>query len=215
MNEIINYSLNGGGQNQSCDRLAKFVDRFGSRIAGFQNLENSLDYLLVKLKEDGLDNVHGEEVAVTHWVRNEEYAHMLRPRENDIAMGLGNSVGTPSEGVTTNAIVVSSFDELSDNVKGKIVIYNEPYEGYNMTVAYRGRGASRASRYNAVATLIRSMGPFSIYSPHTGSHGYEDGVVKIHMYQLLASRLKMPKCLLACNKEKKQFKYKCTWARRT
>ena len=178
--KIIDYSLNGKGQNESYNRLAEFVDRFGSRISGSQNLENSLDYILAKLKEEGLENVHGEEVNVTHWVRNEEYARMLLPREHDIAiMGLGNSVGTPPEGITADAIVVSSFDELSDKVKGKIVIYNEPYTGYSTTVAYRGSGASRASRYGAVATLIRSVGGFSIYSPHTGTQGYEDGVVKI------------------------------------
>ena len=178
--KIIDYSVNGSGQNQSYDRLAEFTDRFGARISGSQNLENAIDYMLEKLKEDGLENVHGEEVNVTHWVRNQEYAHMLLPREyNFTILGLGKSVGTPPEGITADAIVVSSFDELSDKVEGKIVIYNQPYKGYGDTAIYRVLGANRASQFGAVATLIRTVAPFSIYSPHTGVQEYEDAKVKI------------------------------------
>lgn len=178
--KIIDYSLNGSGQNQSYNRLAEFTDKFGARISGSQNLENAIDYMLEKLTDDGLENVHGEEVNVTHWVRNQEYARLLFPREyNFTILGLGKSVGTPPEGITADAIVVSSFDELSDRVKGKIVIYNEPYNGYGVTAIYRVLGANRASQYGAVATLIRTVGPFSIYSPHTGVQEYEDAEVKI------------------------------------
>ena len=178
--KIIDYSVNGSGQNQSYDRLAEFTDEFGARISGSQNLENAIDYMLEKLKKDGLENVHGEEVNVTHWVRNQEYAYMLLPRAyNFTILGLGKSVSTPPEGITADAIVVSSFDELSDKVKGKIVIYNQPYISYAETATYRVLGANRASQFGAVATLIRTVAPFSIYSPHTGVQEYEDAKVKI------------------------------------
>lgn len=32
--EIVNYSLSGPGQNQSYNRLAAFTDAFGSRLSG-------------------------------------------------------------------------------------------------------------------------------------------------------------------------------------
>ena len=32
--KIVDYVMNGPGQNQSYDRLAKFTDAFGSRLAG-------------------------------------------------------------------------------------------------------------------------------------------------------------------------------------
>ena len=32
--QIVNFSLNGPGQNQSYDRLAAFTDAFGSRLSG-------------------------------------------------------------------------------------------------------------------------------------------------------------------------------------
>ncbi|KAK3699086.1 hypothetical protein QZH41_000609 [Actinostola sp. cb2023] len=68
-NEIIKFITNGAAKHQAYNRLAKFTDTFGSRIAGSQNLENAIDYMLNELKNDGLENVHGEQVKVVHWVR--------------------------------------------------------------------------------------------------------------------------------------------------
>lgn len=62
---------------------------------------------------------------------------------------------------------------------GKIVVYNQKFISYGKSVIYRGRGAVEAAKLGAVATLIRSVTPFSIYSPHTGMMSYEDGVRKI------------------------------------
>jgi hypothetical protein len=45
------------------------------------------------------------------------------------------------------------------------VVYNEPYISYEKTVKYRGYGAIEAAKLGAVATLIRSVTPFSIDSP--------------------------------------------------
>ena len=40
-------------------------------------------------------------------------------------------------------------------VKGKIVVFAQKWAGYGATVAYRGKGASVASKRGAIATLIR------------------------------------------------------------
>lgn len=60
---------NGPLKNMTYNKLAKFVDDFGSRLSGTQNLENAIDFLLNELKEAKLDNVHGENVTVPHWIR--------------------------------------------------------------------------------------------------------------------------------------------------
>lgn len=59
------YFFQGGTYKE----LAKFVDTFGARTSGTENLENSIDYALDLMKQYGLENVHGEEVQVPHWVR--------------------------------------------------------------------------------------------------------------------------------------------------
>ena len=111
--KIIDYLTKGPGKHQVYERLATFVDTFGSRIAGSANLEHAIDYMLGELKKDGLDNVHGEEVNVTHWVRGKESAQMIMPRSHNIALlGLGGSVSTPKDGITAEVLVVTSFDEL-------------------------------------------------------------------------------------------------------
>lgn len=182
--QIIAFSTTGQGANQSYNRLATFVDKFGNRVSGSQNLEDSIDYMLDVLQKDGLDNVHGEKVNVTKWVRNKEYARLIQPREYDIAItGLGGSVGTNGE-LMADAIVVRSFNDLQaqakiDNIRGKIVVYNQDFVSYPDTAMYRVIGADRASKYGAVATLIRSVTPQSIYTPHTGIQEYSGDVKKI------------------------------------
>ena len=61
--------------------------------------------------------------------------------------------------------MVESFEELKKRQKeaiGKIVVYNQPFVSYGETVQYREFGASKAAEVGAVATLIRSITPFSI-----------------------------------------------------
>lgn len=68
-------------------------------------------------------------------------------------------------GITAEVLVVSSFDELykrTEEAKGKIVVYNQPYISYGETVRYRAQGAVEAAKAGAVASLIRSITPFSI-----------------------------------------------------
>jgi carboxypeptidase Q len=95
---------------------------------------------------------------------------------------LGGSIGTPKKGIRGEVFVVNSFDELANNAvkaKGKIVLFNVPFTSYGETVQYRYGGASAAAQAGAVASLVRSIGPFSLNTPHTGGMRYEDGVKKI------------------------------------
>lgn len=62
---------------------------------------------------------------------------------------------------------------------GKIVVYNPPWISYGETVQYRASGATRAAKVGAVASLIRTVGPFSIDSPHTGHQYYGNASAKI------------------------------------
>lgn len=165
------------------DRMAYLCDTFGHRISGSEALEKSLDWIVTELRKDGFDNVHTEEVTVPHWVRGEERCAMLEPRKADVPMlGLGGSIATPKGGITAEVFVVHSFEELAENkskAKGKIVLFNVPFTSYGKTVAYRSQGAIKAAEAGAIASLIRSVGPFSIRSPHTGMMRYNDTIPKI------------------------------------
>lgn len=164
-------------------RLAHLTDHIGNRLSGSQNLERAIEWAISEMKRDGLDNVRVEKVMVPHWVRGEESLEMLAPVPRKLEMlGLGNSVGTSAEGITAEAVVVRSFEELDrlgEQVRGKIVVYNAPYVNYGATVEYRWAGASRAARYGAVAALVRSITPVSLQTPHTGAMGYDADQPKI------------------------------------
>ena len=164
-------------------RLSYLTDRIGNRLSGSEGLERAIAWALDEMRRDGLENVRGEKVMVPHWVRGEESLELTSPVSRRLPMlGLGNSVGTPPAGVTAEALVVRSFDELdarAAEAKGKIVVYNVPFTTYGATVQYRGNGASRAARHGAMAALVRSVTPVSLQSPHTGAMNYAEDQPKI------------------------------------
>ena len=164
-------------------RTAELTDRFGHRFSGSPSLERAIDWILAEMRRDGLENVHGERVMVPRWVRGEEGAWLVSPREVELPMlGLGGSVATPPQGITAEVLIVSSFDELErrrDEARGRIVLYDVPFTSYGETVRYRMDGAVAAARAGAVASLIRSVGPFSMNTPHTGMMSYQEGVPRI------------------------------------
>ena len=135
------------------------------------------------MKKDGLDNVRADPVKVPHWVRGQESVEITSPHRSALAMlGLGNSVGTPADGIEAEVLVVRSFAELDAagaGVKGKIVLFNVPFTTYGETVQYRGAGPSRAAALGAVAMLIRAVGPPGLRTPHTGALRYADGAPQI------------------------------------
>ncbi|BES88693.1 plasma glutamate [Nesidiocoris tenuis] len=183
VDEIVNAVVNGSHSKEVWQELADFTDDFGNRIAGSENLENAIDYMVKRSQWHNVD-VHTEPVSVPHWVRGEESATMLLPRVKKLSLlGLGGSIGTRlPDGITAEVIVVEDFDELkrrASEAKGKIVVFAEKWISYGTTVSYRSKAASSASKVGAVASLIRSISPFSLNNPHTGWQSYESGVTKI------------------------------------
>ena len=165
------------------ERLALLGDTFGHRLSGSEGLENAITWALAEMKKDGLDNVRADPVKVPHWVRGQESLEITSPHRSALTMlGLGNSVGTPAEGIEAELLVVRTFAELDAagaSVRGKIVLFNVPFTTYGETVQYRAAGPSRAAGLGAIAALVRSVGPAGLRTPHTGSLRYAEGVPQI------------------------------------
>ncbi len=178
--KIISKSLT---DSTAYNRLGYMCDTFGPRLSGSKNLENAINWILKEMKSDGFENVRGEKVSVPTWIRGKESATLLSPFKKELSMlGLGGSIATPRGGLKAEVIVVNDWDELesrSNEVPGKIVLFNAPFTSYGETVAYRYSGASAAAKHGAVASLIRSIGPWSMNTPHTGVMAYDDDVQKI------------------------------------
>ncbi len=179
--KIIDAAL---ADNGAWDKLSWLCDRIGNRISSSENYRKAVAWAAAEMKKDGLVNVVTPKVMVPQWIRGQERASIVAPIARNLPMlGLGGSVGTPPEGITAPLIIVSSFDELErlgrNKVEGKIVLFNVPYTGYGPTVRYRSDGPSRAARLGARATLVRSVTPVSLQTPHTGALRYTDDLLRI------------------------------------
>ena len=166
-------------------RLSQLCDGIGHRLSGSAALDRAIEWAAGAMREDGLENVRLQAAMVPAWVRGEEHAEMVEPGPQKLTLlGLGRSVGTPAGGITAEVVAVSSFAELdslpAEAVRGRIVLYDVPFKSYGETVRYRSQGANRAARRGAVAALVRSVGPVSLRTPHTGAMGnYVDSIPKV------------------------------------
>ncbi len=173
--------------------LAHLTDHIGPRLSGSKGAAQAVQWTTGRFHAWGID-VRDEKVMVPHWVRGQERASLVSHNDQKIVLtALGGSVATPPGGITADVVEVSSFedlDRLGAKVRGRIVFYNNPmnmdlvrsghsFEAYEEAVRYRGTGASRAARYGAAASLIRSVASASLRDPHTGAMRYDPKLPKI------------------------------------
>ena len=171
-------------------RLTEMTDTFGHRLSGSAALEAAIRWAAEEMRKDGLENVRLDPVKVPHWVRGRESVELVSPFPGELVMlGLGNSVGTPPEGIEAEVLVVRSFEELTARAaeaRGRIVLFNAPFTHYGDSVRYRGDGPSQAARHGARAVLIRSVGPTGLRTPHTGVLAYAEDAPRIPAAALAA-----------------------------
>lgn len=164
-------------------RLSVLTDTIGNRLSGTPALDRAIQWAVGEMKRDGLENVHTETVMVPRWVRGHESAEIVSPARHPMVMlGLGDSVGTPADGIQAEVLVVHSFEDLdakASDARGRIVLFNVPFTNYGETVRFRSAGPSRAARHGAVAMLVRSVGPNGLRTPHTGALQYPSAAPKI------------------------------------
>ncbi len=192
--KIINRAR---ADSMAWERLAYMCDTFGPRLSGSAGLEKALDWIYGEMLKDGFANVRKEPVMVPHWQSGKEYCRMTSPRWQDFPMlSLGGSIATPPEGIEAPVLVVDNKEELfkrAGEAKGRIVVFNNQWDGYGKTVQYRTRGAQWAAKAGAVASLIRSVSPIGMKVPHTGMMRYDDSIPKIPHAAITAEDVAMLK----------------------
>ena len=210
---IYDASLSEGASYQWLDHLS---NQIGGRLSGSLNAERAVQWGKEELEQLGLDRVWLQPVMVPKWVRgNFEYANIETSPGNTInvpACALGGSIATPDAGIRAGVVEVHSLDALKtigrEAIQGKIVFFNRPmdaqsirtFEAYSGAVDQRTKGAAEASKYGAVATIVRSMNLRLDDFPHTGSTKY-DGIplsqripaaaISTNGAELLSSMLKL------------------------
>jgi carboxypeptidase Q len=130
---------------------------------------------------------------VPHWVRGKKEKCIVFSANTtkDLSVcALGGSVATPEKGLKAPVVEVNSFEDLEklgeNSIRGKIVFYNVSLDAgfinigstYGRTVRYRHEGASRAARFGAIASIVRSLTLAMDDLPHTGMMNYDTLVEK-------------------------------------
>ena len=191
ISDIYSISLN---DSKSYDWLEYLSKNIGPRLSGSLNAERSVKWTKKTLESIGLDSIWLQPVMVPKWVRgNFEYAFIESSPGNTINVNvcaLGGSIPTPSSGIKSNVIEVKSFKELESlgkkNIKNKIVFFNRPmqkdlintFESYSNAVNQRYDGARIASKYGALAVIVRSLTLKHDNVPHTGVMSYGNISIK-------------------------------------
>jgi hypothetical protein len=190
-NRIIDHTL---ANSRAYDHLSYLTDNIGHRLSGSKGADLAVKWTTQQLKSWGIDT-RNETVMVPRWVRGAERGRLVSHNDQKIVLtALGGSVATPADGITAEVIEVTSFDQLAQlgraKIRGKIVFYNKAmdmalvesgnaFDAYGDAVVFRGRGASRAAEYGAVAAVIRSVASASLRTPHTGAMSYDEKQPKI------------------------------------
>jgi carboxypeptidase Q len=179
--KLINAAL---ADHEGYQRLTYLCYRIGNRLSGSTGLDRAIEWSVEQMKAAGLSNVQVIPTKVPHWVRGAEQARMVAPLDKPLHMlGLGMSIGTPAGGITADVASVATFDDLAklgrEKIQGKIVLYNEEFNGYGPTRVYRATGAARAAAFGAVGVLVRSATPLAMQIPHTGEMNYDEALPKI------------------------------------
>ncbi|ENA1805363.1 M28 family peptidase [Flavobacterium psychrophilum] len=170
--------------------LDDLSNKIGHRLSGSAGAQKAVEYTKSQMETlGGFDKVYLQEVMVPKWVRGEKETAYILDHKSKVKVpvcALGGSVATSKKGITAQVIEVHAIKELEtlgiDKIKGKIVFYNRPMDNtqiesmnaYGAAGDQRWSGAKEASKYGAVATIVRSLNLRLDDFPHTGSQSYDD-----------------------------------------
>ncbi|MEN8248743.1 MAG: M28 family peptidase [Bacteroidota bacterium] len=179
----------------SYENLRYLSKNVGHRLAGSVGAAAAVEYTRQLMESYGFDTVFLQPVMVPHWVRGEqEQLRMISDFSgtHDLTVtALGNSIGTGDAGISAEVVEVMNFEELEKlgkkKIEGKIVFFNRHFDnthintfrGYGGAVNQRSSGAIEASKYGAIAVVVRSVGSQVDDIPHTGSLHYADDIKPI------------------------------------
>ncbi|MFA4851686.1 MAG: M20/M25/M40 family metallo-hydrolase [Bacteroidales bacterium] len=181
--------------NTAYKNMEYLCTKIGGRICGSPQAAAAIEWSKQIMQGMNLDTVYTQKIMVHHWVRGDkEYASMSSKvygfKEVNVC-ALGESIGTPTDGIIAEVIEVGNFDQLKKlgkkQLTGKIVFFNREmapkdyntFEAYGGAVDQRVHGAAEAAKYGALAVIVRSLTLKDDYTTHTGIMRYDTNGTKI------------------------------------
>ena len=189
---IVDETMSHGTAYTNLRGLCKKV---GQRLSGSPQFVKGVRMINQFMKEAGADTVYLQQCLVPHWVRGEkEQGNLLLAggQKHTLKLcALGTSVGTGNKGVAGEVVEVKTMEELANlgtsALTGKIVFFNlimnptyiNSFQAYGESGVARRAGPAQASKYGAIAVMVRSLSNTLNDNPHTGVTRYNDSFPKI------------------------------------
>lgn len=185
---IFEIIKNLGLQQEKAYDFLLDITAVGGRLTGSPAADRAVEVAINLMNSIGLDRVETEPVTVRRWVRGEIEQALVKSQkigqQSLNICALGNSLGTPADGLEARVVEISSLEELAafkDRIPGRIVFFNtpmdrttvEPFAAYSRAAQFRVHGAAEAARYGAVAAVVRSSTFRQDDNPHTGLMEYD------------------------------------------
>ncbi|PKP02686.1 MAG: peptidase M28 family protein [Bacteroidetes bacterium HGW-Bacteroidetes-6] len=190
--QLFGEALNSNVAYQQLFQLCSIAP---GRLAGTPESAIAIDFMFNLMKSMPFDTVYKQPCMVRKWIRgNEEEAWFTTDGDNKTNINidvLGGSVPTPEKGILAPVIVFSSIEEMQKanpaTIKGKIVYFNRPmnqnyyitFRAYGENASMRVYGADEASKFGAIAVVVRSLNTATDTFPHTGIMRYKTSDVRI------------------------------------
>ncbi|MEM9545387.1 MAG: M28 family peptidase [Bacteroidota bacterium] len=186
LKDIHDFTLT---EAQCYDWITYLATECPGRLAGSEGAEQAVVYTKSIMDTLGFTKTWLQPCEVKKWHRGDpEQVHITYNNKTVQlnALALGNSVGTPEEGILAEVVEVQSLDEVEElgreGIEGKIVFYNRPmdpthlrtFHAYGGAVDQRVWGASKAAEYGGLAAIVRSMTLRQDDYPHTGTLAYKE-----------------------------------------
>lgn len=177
------------------EQLIKLCTIAPGRLAGTEECDIALEYIYDEMQAMLFDTVYKQPCYVRKWIRGPEetaWFNIGDGVEQYLAVdALGGSVATAEDGFFAEIIMLSSIEEMQslgrEKIEGKIVFFNfkmsqtfiNTFRAYSENVRMRIYGADEASKFGALAVLVRSLTLTNDTFPHTGIMRYKTGLKKI------------------------------------
>lgn len=163
--------------------LQHLCKNIGPRLSGSRGAADAVKFMQDVMQEEQFSKVFLQECKVPHWVRGSICkVQETSSKRNLKACALGGSDGGKVEAEVIEVQRIEDLDSLGkEKIAGKIVYFSRPmeprhihtFEAYGGCVDQRWAGPSKAAKYGAVATMVRSMNLREDGYPHTGSMAYD------------------------------------------
>ena len=173
------------GSTETMDNIVVLCDEYGSRWPGSGDDRASCEYMVGKLEEYGLDNVHMEKFTHPGWIRGSSKLTITEPVQREIpciALPMGCRGEVESELVFLGDGPVDTYEKRKDEIEGKVAMVT------SRTPLGMTRSLHRSEKYQRTILAGASgwifMNHYPAYGPPTGGISpiipavgvsYEDG----------------------------------------